>query len=107
MYTVAEICYTPYNMDEVVRPLFWDTDANTVDFVSHAPYVIERVLEHGNDAQAAWLFSRYSREAIRRVVETSRQLSPRSENYWRIKFDLPSKRLSVPSISPRSPIWRY
>lgn len=103
MYAAREMCYTG-RMDEIVRPLFWDTDNRIIDRERHAPYIIERVLEHGNDAQAAWLFKNYPADTIRRVAETSRQLSPRSQNYWRMRLNLWK---AQPLTPRRSAIWKY
>lgn len=87
-----------------MRPLFWDAAEKDIDFEAHASYVIERVLEHGNDAQVQWLLKRYASDAIRSVVETSRGLSARSRNYWRMKLNLWIPQQSVPR---RSAIWKY
>lgn len=91
-------------MDQIIQSLFWDAADEDIDFNAHAPYVMERVLEHGNDAQVQWLFKRYSSDAIRAVVEASRGLSARSRNYWRMKLNLWIPQQSVPR---RSAIWKY
>ena len=90
-------------MEEIIRPLFWDADEKEIDFDAQAAYVIERVLEHGNDAQAAWLFGRYPSDTIQRVVEISRGLSAKSRQYWLVKFGLWNTQLSAPQ---RSAIWK-
>lgn len=103
VYAAWEICYNG-RMDKIVRSLFWDADINDLDPARHAPYVIERVLEHGDEVQVRWLFGQYSPEAIRRVVETTRRLSPRSLNYWLVKFKLWKAEQSIPR---HSAIWKY
>ena len=66
------------------RPsLFWDVDPKTVDPDKHARYIIERVLDFGNDAEVRWLYHSYPRALIRDVVESSRVLEPDTRALWR------------------------
>ena len=103
LYAGLKICYLE-SMDQIIKPLFWDAEEKDIDFDAHASYVIERVLEHGDPAQVRWLFGRYSSGAIKSVAETSRSLSLRSRNYWRIKLKIWTPQRSVPL---RSAIWQY
>lgn len=67
-----------------LRPaLFWDTDPNRIDFERNAWYVIERVLEFGEPREVGWLFKRYSKAEIRRVMALPRsQVSRKSKALW-------------------------
>jgi len=67
-----------------LRPLFWDIDWSKIDLEKHKTYVIERVLELGDPEAVGWLFSVYSDAEIKRVLETSRNISAKSANYWTI-----------------------
>lgn len=67
------------------RSLFWDVSPASIDLKRHARYIIERVLEHGNDDELRWLFRQYPRRAIRRVVEHPRGLtSAKAKGLWSI-----------------------
>ena len=85
--------------------LFWDTDPDTLDMEQHRVYIIERVLEHGREEDARWLFRQYSRSAIAEIVNTSRRLSQKSKNYWGIILGL----WNTPPQSAKQPakIWKY
>ena len=63
--------------------LFWDVDPTTIDPEKHARYIIERVLDFGNDREARWLYSAYPHALIREVVERSRSVQPRSRALWK------------------------
>lgn len=65
------------------RPsLFWDVDPKTIDTKKHAKYIIERVLDFGNDDEVRWVWKTYSKPMLRKVVATSRCLHPKSKSLW-------------------------
>lgn len=85
--------------------LFWDTDPDQMDLERHRAYIIERVLEHGDDEDARWLFRQYSRSVIAGVVQKSRRLSQKSKNYWSIILGLWK---TLPQSAPQpAKIWKY
>lgn len=65
------------------RPaLFWDVDPKTIDPKRHARYIIERILDFGNDREVRWLARKYSSGLIKDVVKKSRVLDPKSRALW-------------------------
>lgn len=67
------------------QSLFWDVDPATIDPDTHARYIIERILEHGNDREIAWMFSCYPREKIASILKLERaQVGPRSRALWEL-----------------------
>jgi hypothetical protein len=62
--------------------LFWDTDASRLDLQQNKDYIIERVLELGDENAVSWLVSRYRRSEIKKVLGSSRRISRKSANYW-------------------------
>lgn len=89
-------CNICYNYDNIMkkmlrkrakhptfRPsLFWDVDPKTIDPVRHARYIIERVLDFGNDREVRWLWRAYNHTLIHDVVKKSRVLHPQSRSLW-------------------------
>lgn len=65
------------------QSLFWDVDPKTIDPQRHARYVIERVLDFGNDKEARWLYHAYPHSLISEVVRRSRVLHPQSKILWK------------------------
>lgn len=64
------------------QSLFWDVDPKKIDLKKHARYVIERVLDFGNDDEVRWMWQTYRRSSIRKVAETSRVLHAPSRSLW-------------------------
>ncbi len=68
---------------------FWDVDPESLDLSRHKTYIIERLLELGDETAIRWLFAAYQRKDIIEVLRFSRSLSPKSRNFWRIRLDEP------------------
>ena len=64
------------------QTLFWDTVPQNINIKKNAPYIIERVLDFGNDREVRWLWQTYSRQLLKKVVMNSRSLRPRTKNLW-------------------------
>jgi hypothetical protein len=71
-------------MDTLQKPyLFWDVDVETLDLKKHAFYIIERVLDFGDDEDIRWLFSCYPKEIIKESILRSRSaLHAKSKALW-------------------------
>lgn len=64
------------------RELFWDIDIKKLDPKKHARYIIERIMEFGNDKEVKWLWRNYPRSLIRDVVKKSRSLRAKTRILW-------------------------
>lgn len=66
-----------------LRPsLFWDTNIKNINLKKHAQYVIERVADFGNDKEVRWVLDLYSKRLLRKVIDKSRCLRPRTKALW-------------------------
>lgn len=54
------------------QSLFWDVDPKTIDPKKHAHYIIERILEFGDDREARWMWNYYPHDLIRNILKHSR-----------------------------------
>lgn len=72
---------------EGLRTLFWDTRIENIHIKNNARYIIERVLEMGDLDALRWLQRVYPVRTIIDVIETSRVLTGKSRNFWRIWFE--------------------
>ncbi len=68
--------------ESVGRDFFWDIDSGRLDPQENKEYIIERILEFGDDIAVKWLFSNYSRSEIKNVLAKSRKISKKSAQYW-------------------------
>ena len=66
------------------QSLFWDVDPKTIDPKKHARYIIERILDFGNDDEVRWMWQAYPKSLIRDVVRRSRVLHPKSRSLWEL-----------------------
>ena len=65
------------------QSLFWDVDPATIDPDKNARYIIERVLDFGEPEEVAWLFKKYPKEEIKRVMNLPRsQVDAKSKALW-------------------------
>jgi len=83
-----------------LRALFWDTNLEKFDPAAYPVYTIERVLEHGDEEDMAWLLRVFSVEQIREVLRTDRHLTSRSANFWALVFDLPTNEVAALGAEP-------
>ena len=71
-------------IDKNLYPFFWDIDPTHLDIRKYKDYIIERLLELGDENAFQWLFMNYSEREIRKVLLKSRSLSVKSRRFWEI-----------------------
>jgi len=71
-----------------LKKFFWDAQLQAIDATKNRAYVISRILELGDESAVSWLNTMYSTDEVRQTVTTSRSLSPKSRNYWKLKYHL-------------------
>ena len=65
----------------------------SLDTEKHKRYIIERVLEFGDEDAYCWLFATYTDEEIAAVVKSSRRISPRTAVMMANFYDIPWEEL--------------
>lgn len=68
--------------------LFWDADE--IDLIRHKRYIIERVLDFGDERDLRELRRLYSDEEIISTIKTSRNIKKKTAIFWAIYFDIPA-----------------
>ncbi|MEK7160477.1 MAG: hypothetical protein AAB724_00460 [Patescibacteria group bacterium] len=64
------------------QSLFWDVDPKKINPKRHAKYIIERILDFGNDSEVKWMAKTYSPTLIKQTLKTSRVLHNKSKALW-------------------------
>jgi len=64
------------------QSLFWDTDPKKLDLQKHAKYIIERIMDFGNDDEVRWMKKQYPKQLLAKVCRTSKQLHNSSRTLW-------------------------
>lgn len=66
----------------------WDVDPKAVDIDKNYFFVLERLLEEGDDAAIRWVMSYYTREQRLEVIRNSRRLSRKTARLWQNYYGL-------------------
>ncbi|HLP48369.1 MAG TPA: hypothetical protein VK469_20685 [Candidatus Kapabacteria bacterium] len=69
---------------EKFKSLFWDCNIARIDINVHRKYIIERILEYGDNEPVKWMFETYPLQEVKKVLKESRALSKKSSNFWRL-----------------------
>jgi len=93
-----------------IKKYFWDTDPKKIDPRRRSQYVIERILEHGDEKAVRWMFYHFSKTKIKQTLMKRRGLSLLSANHWSAVLGLPkNKIICLRRRSQHKPIitWPY
>ncbi|MBI2639115.1 hypothetical protein HYW83_06025 [Candidatus Peregrinibacteria bacterium] len=71
------------------QSLFWDVDPKTIKPKRHAVYIIERILDFGNDNEVRWMWYYYPHSLIAKVVKESRVLHAQTRPLWTLLLAKP------------------
>lgn len=69
-------------LPDFLKPFFWDIDLARIDTSENMEFVIERILELGDENAVGWLFSFFPETQIKEVLSKSRRISAKSRNFW-------------------------
>lgn len=81
--------------------LFWDVDAARLDIQKDDTFILERLLEMGDDEAIAWVRKTYPEQAIVETVRNSRRLSRKTARFWQIMLGLEEEEIRCLSRSYR------
>jgi hypothetical protein len=73
--------------------LFREIDVRNIDIDRHRTYIIERILENGDDKVITWLARTYPKDAIIETVESSAIITGPTANLWALVFNIPQERI--------------
>lgn len=75
-------------LSQFLKKYFWDVDFSKLDKEIYASFIIERILEEGDEKAVRWMRDNFDLAQIKNVLCNSKNLSPRSANYWQLIFNL-------------------
>lgn len=67
------------------KKYFWDVDFKKLSFKKYPEFILMRVMKYGNLFALRWLL-KVPKELILKVVRESRELDPKTRNYWQIVY---------------------
>ena len=71
-----------------MKPFFWDVRLEDLNTCDNYVFIIERLLNEGDEDALRWLFLTYDGRRIRDAVLTARNLSTKTARCWSNYFDL-------------------
>lgn len=93
-----------------LKKYFWDVDFSKINDKKHPQFIIERILEYGDERATKWLEENFDNQTIKKVLCQSKRLSPKSANFWQLIFSLKKEQILClkPSFQKkRKLIWKY
>lgn len=76
-----------------IASYLWDVKTDDLVPQKHADFIIERVLEYGDEKSLIWLKKKFSREKIISILTKSKRISPKTGNFYAIYYNLPKEQL--------------
>ena len=76
-----------------LKKYFWEIDFDRLDVEAHPQYILERILEYGDERAIRWMMRRFSRAEVADILFRFRSLSPKSANFWAVVFNVDKKKV--------------
>lgn len=68
------------------KKYFWDVDLRNIDLKKHQTYLIERLLEYGDEKAFKWLLKNFGLKEILEIARKSKKISPKTKNFLNLIF---------------------
>jgi len=97
-------------LPKFLKKYFWDVEFSKLNKTVHSQFIIERILEYGDEKAVKWLRENFSPQKIKNVLTTSKILSQKSANFWQIIFNLKREKILCLKKSfqkKHRKIWQY
>ena len=97
-------------LPQFLKKYFWDVDFSKLNKEIYASFVIERILEEGDEKATRWMRENFDLTQIKNVLFNSKNLSPKSANYWQLIFNLKREKILCLRKSFQKKqriIWKY
>jgi len=76
-----------------VYSLLWDIPKDKISVNADAGFIIERILEYGDEKSLGWMEKTYEKKKIISVLKKSKKISPKTGNFFAMYYNLERKDL--------------
>ena len=76
-----------------LKKYFWDVDFKKLNPSKNPYFVIERILEYGDENAVKWMMNNFNRPQIKQTLLKRKGLSGKSANYWSYIFSVPQNKI--------------
>ncbi len=80
-------------LPKFLKQYFWDVDFDLLSFEKSKTFILKRVLDRGDDKAIKWLLKFYTKDDIKNLLYTSRDLSQKTANFWANYLNLDPKKV--------------
>lgn len=98
------------SLPKFLKKSFWDVDFLKIGRDFHSQFIIERILEYGNEKSVNWMRRNFKPHKIKNIISKSKRLSSRSANFWSIYFKINQDKILCLKKSfqeKQSLIWKH
>jgi hypothetical protein len=78
------------DIPEEFQKYFWDVAFKDLSLEKYSRFIAERILNYGDLESVRWLIVTVGMDFISSVVKTSRNLNPKTLNFWQIRLSAPA-----------------
>jgi hypothetical protein len=86
-----------------LEPYYWDVHIQDLDLKDNCIFIIERLLNEGDQKALNWLFRTYTEGKIKEAVLMSRRLSLKTVRCWQNYFNLKEEEVRYFGIRSTGP----
>lgn len=70
-------------LPSAAKKYFWGDNLSQLNWPQHKKYIIQTLLDKGDEASLHWLFRKVTRSEGKKLL-SSLKLTPKSANFWRL-----------------------
>lgn len=67
-----------------LKKYFWDVDFDKINIEKNKRFILERILELGDENAVTWMKQSFSREDILNALKDNRRISKKSQIFWNL-----------------------
>ena len=67
-----------------LKKYFWDVDFDKIDIQKNKRFVLERILEFGDETAVDWMRRSFSNKEILKALKDNKRISQKSLNFWNL-----------------------
>lgn len=81
------------SLPKFLHRYFWDIDAQKLHPQKRPQYVIQRLLEMGDEKAVRWVRKNFSQKQIVKTICQSRQITPKTASFWSLFLGINKKKI--------------
>lgn len=87
------------------QSLFWDVNLAELDEKKHQNFIMQRILEKGNEEDLSWALTVYGGNSLKEIfLKKNDKLDLKSRNFWSFYFNV-DKEKCIRNQSTKKPAW--